>query len=104
MDALVLVDRIDDLVHNAPQGLLSSRVRVDSEALLADVDALREAVRRELAHPEGSGTWPLIDRLEALVLAAEPARLLRGVRLSPDDAYDILDLIRATLPEDLSRR
>ena len=101
MDALVLVDKLDDMVHNAPSVPFRSQARVDREEMLADVRALQAAVRRELRDPESSRAWPVIARLEALVLAAEPVRLLGGVRVGHDEIYALLDELRAKLPEDL---
>ena len=103
MDSLVLIDKIDDLVHNAPGIPWRSAVRMDRDELVRDVSDLRDAVRHELPDPERSQCWPLLERLQALVQAAEPVRLLGGVRVSRDEIYDLLDQLRATLPEDIWR-
>ena len=51
MDVLVLIDKLDDLVHNAKPVPLTDWVRLDSEALDATARTLREAIARGNRRP-----------------------------------------------------
>ena len=65
MDVLVLIDKLDDLVHNAKKIMLTDEVRVDREEiydLLADPDELTNLA----AHPANAA---LLKKLRAAAIA-----------------------------------
>jgi len=88
-DALVTVDILDDLIHNAKPVPLSDQVRLDPDEIQPLLDQLRLQVP-----PEGEQH---VDRLDALMRDAKPIPLTRRVRLHKEDLYEALDAIRGTL-------
>ena len=48
MDVLVLIDKLDDLIHNAKVVPLTSQVRIDREEIYAILDQLRVAIPEEI--------------------------------------------------------
>ena len=48
MDALSLIDQLDDLLHNAKAVPLTSQVRVDREEVYAILDQLRATIPEEI--------------------------------------------------------
>jgi len=46
----------------------------------------------------------LLDRLDDLVRSAKLVPLTNQVRIERDEIFDLLDQLRATLPEELRRR
>jgi hypothetical protein len=46
----------------------------------------------------------LLDRLDELVRDAKAVPLTNQVRIDRDELYDVVDQLRATLPEELARR
>src|ERR671918_806460 len=47
MDVLVLIDKLDDLVHNAKQVPLTDQVRVDKEEIYDILDQMRATIPEE---------------------------------------------------------
>ncbi len=79
MDLLVLIDRLDDLVHNAKAVPLTDQVRIDRETVYDLLDQMRATIPAEImqarlivkeqsAGQEGGGNQrvALIERLAAL--------------------------------------
>jgi hypothetical protein len=60
MDLLVLIDKLDDLVHNARPVPLTDQVRVDKAELFEILDQMRAAVPG-VAGGSGAGPAPAID-------------------------------------------
>src|SRR5487761_811023 len=48
MDVLVLIDKLDDLVHNAKPVPLTDQVRVDKEEIYDIVDQMRATIPEEI--------------------------------------------------------
>ena len=48
MDVLVLIDKLDDLVHNAKQVPLTDQVRVDKEEIYDILDQMRATIPEEI--------------------------------------------------------
>ena len=66
MDVLVLIDKLDDLVHNAKQVPLTDQVRVDKEEIYDILDQMRataSGTRSEMSPPKVAiSLTPLEDR------------------------------------------
>ena len=58
MDALTLVDQLDDLIHQAKVVPLTSQVRVDREEIYKILDQLRVAIPEEIKQARSSGDPP----------------------------------------------
>jgi hypothetical protein len=100
MEILLAIDALDDLVAQARPVPLTDDVRVDPQELSGRAARIRETMPRELA---GRPAIPeLIDRLDAVVAGAKPVPLTRQVRVRTQSVYDLLDELRATLPEELA--
>ena len=54
MDVLVLIDKLDDLVHNAKQVPLTDQVRVDKEEIYDILDQMRATIPRRSSRRAGS--------------------------------------------------
>ena len=48
MDVLVLIDKLDDLVHNAKQVPLTDQVRVDKEEIYDILNQMRATIQDEI--------------------------------------------------------
>src|SRR5262249_58550918 len=48
MDVLVLIDRLDDLVHNAKAVPLTDQVRIDREEIYEILDQMRATIPEEI--------------------------------------------------------
>jgi hypothetical protein len=104
MDVLVAIDRLDDFVHNAKMLPLSDDVRVDRDELLEHVERLRAGLRAELQEAYRAESMRMVDELERMARDAPPVRLFGGVRIAKDEVYDVLDRMRATIPEEIRRQ
>src|SRR5688572_15268795 len=106
MDVLVLIDKLDDLVHGARPVPLTDQVRVDKEAMYDLLDQMRATIPDEIKQAR----WVVKERQELLadakkeaerVLAdarAEQERLIAEtevVRQAEREAEDILEDARA---------
>jgi len=54
MDVLVLIDKLDDLVHNAKQVPLTDQVRVDKEEIYDLLDQMRATIPKRSSRHGGS--------------------------------------------------
>ena len=76
MDVLVLIDKHDDLVHNARPVPLTDQVRVDREEIYDILDQMRATI------PEGikQARWIIPERQEMLAEAKREAeqRIVKG--------------------------
>ena len=106
MDVLVLIDKLDDLVHNAKQVPLTDQVRVDKEEIYDILDQMRATIPEEIKQAR----WIVKERQEMLAEAKREAeRILkeakhRQVQLTSEEevvkqaeraADDIVDEARA---------
>ena len=54
MDVLVLIDKLDDLVHNAKAVPLTDQVRIDREEIYDILDQMRATIPEEIKQAAGS--------------------------------------------------
>jgi hypothetical protein len=65
MDVLVLIDKLDDLVHNAKAVPLTDTVRVDKEEIYDILDQMRATIPEEIKQAR----WIVKERQEMLAEA-----------------------------------
>ena len=107
MDVLVLIDRLDDLVHNAKAVPLSDQVRIDREEIFDLLDQMRATIPEEVKQAR----WIVKERQEMLgeakrevdrLLAEEREQAMREaarteiVKIAERQAQDIVDAARRT--------
>src|SRR6202040_2050949 len=77
MDVLVLIDKLDDLVHNAKPVPLTDQVRVDKEEIYDILDQMRATIPEEIKQAR----WIVKERQEMLAEAKKEAeRILKDAR------------------------
>src|SRR4026208_302634 len=85
MDVLVLIDKLDDLVHNAKPVPLTDQVRVDREEIYDLLDQMRATIPEEIKQAR----WIVKERPEMLAAAKRepgaaarrgPGRVVREAR------------------------
>src|SRR3954466_15659209 len=77
MDVLVLIDKLDDLVHNAKQVPLTDQVRVDKEEIYDILDQMRATIPEEIKQAR----WIVKERQEMLAEAKREAeRIVKEAR------------------------
>ena len=77
MDVLVLIDKLDDLVHNARPVPLTDQVRVDREEIYDLLDQMRAAIPEEIKQAR----WIVKERQEMLAEAKREAeRIVKEAR------------------------
>jgi hypothetical protein len=69
MDVLVLIDKLDDLVHNAKPVPLTDQVRVDKEEIYDLLDQMRATIPEEIKQAR----WIVKERQEMLAEAKREA-------------------------------
>ena len=69
MDVLVLIDKLDDLIHNAKPIPLSDNVRVDKEEIYDLLDQMRATIPEEIKQAR----WIVKERQEMLAEAKREA-------------------------------
>jgi cell division septum initiation protein DivIVA len=83
MDVLVLIDKLDDLVHNAKPVPLTDQVRVDKEEIYDLLDQMRATIPEEIKQAR----WIVKERQEMLAEAKREAeRIIKEAREKQDDA------------------
>src|SRR5881394_3820040 len=89
MDVLVLIDKLDDLVHNAKAVPLTDQVRIDREEIYDILDQMRATIPEEIKQAR----WIVKERQEMLAEAKrETDRLLGEAREQAErQAQDIVD-------------
>src|SRR5438477_296368 len=81
MDVLVLIDKLDDLVHNAKPVPLTDQVRVDKEEIYDILDQMRATIPEEIKQAR----WIVKERQEMLAEATKEAeRIIRDARERQD--------------------
>src|SRR5580698_4611788 len=100
MDVLVLIDKRDDLVHNAKQVPLTDQVRVDKEEIYDLLDQMRATIPEEIKQAR----WIVKERQEMLAEAKREAERIvkeareREIRLGAEDyADEILNTLEINL-------
>jgi vacuolar-type H+-ATPase subunit H len=77
MDVLALIDKLDDLVHNARPVPLTDQVRIDREAIYELLDEMRSTIPEEVKQAR----WIVKERQEMLAEAKREAeRILTEAR------------------------
>ena len=77
MDVLVLIDKLDDLVHNAKPMPLTDQVRVDKEEIYDILDQMRATIPEEIKQAR----WIVKERQEMLAEAKREAeRIVKEAR------------------------
>ena len=77
MDVLVLIDKLDDLVHNAKPVPLTDQVRVDREEIYDLLDQMRATIPEEIKQAR----WIVKERQEMLAEAKrESERIIKEAR------------------------
>jgi cell division septum initiation protein DivIVA len=74
MDVLVLIDKLDDLVHNAKPVPLTDQVRVDKEEIYDILDQMRATIPEEIKQAR----WIVKERQEMLAEAKREAERIVG--------------------------
>src|SRR5258706_6650903 len=74
MDVLVLIDKLDDLVHNAKAVPLTDQVRIDREEIYDILDQMRATIPEEIKQAR----WIVKERQEMLAEAKREAERLIG--------------------------
>jgi vacuolar-type H+-ATPase subunit H len=115
MDVLVLIDKLDDLVHNARPVPLTDQVRVDREEIYDLLDQMRATIPEEIKQAR----WIVKERQEMLAEAKREAERIikeareehiedardteRQIRLGAEDyADEILSTLEVNLEKFLS--
>jgi F0F1-type ATP synthase membrane subunit b/b' len=81
MDVLVLIDKLDDLVHNAKNVPLTDQVRVDKEEIYDILDQMRATIPDEIKQAR----WIVKERQEMLAEAKREAeRIVQEAREHQD--------------------
>src|ERR671938_543870 len=95
MDVLVLIDKLDDLVHNAKAVPLTDQVRIDREEIYDILDQMRATIPEEIKQAR----WivKLAER-QAQEIVEEARRQARETRLEMEDWADsILSTLEVNL-------
>jgi cell division septum initiation protein DivIVA len=74
MDVLVLIDKLDDLVHNAKRVALTDQVKVDKEEIYDLLDQMRATMPEEIKQAR----WIVKERQEMLAEAKREAERIVG--------------------------
>ena len=83
MDVLVLIDKLDDLVHNAKPVPMTDQVRVDKEEIYDILDQMRATIPEEIKQAR----WIVKERQEMLAEAKREAeRIVKEAREQPGAA------------------
>src|SRR2546430_14256751 len=74
MDVLVLIDKLDDLVHNAKAVPLTDQVRIDREEIYDILDQMRATIPEEIKQAR----WIVKERQEKLAEAKREGDRILG--------------------------
>jgi len=92
MDVLVLIDKLDDLVHNAKQVPLTDQVRVDKEEIYDLLDQMRATIPEEIKQAR----WIVKERQEMLAEAKREAeRIVKEARERQDRLISNEEVMKA---------
>ena len=91
MDVLVLIDKLDDLVHNAKPVPLTDQVRVDKEEIYDLLDQMRATIPEEIKQAR----WIVKERQEMLAEAKrESERIITEAREKQDQLISEQEITR----------
>jgi len=100
MDVLVLIDKLDDLVHNAKAVPLTDQVRLDREEIYEILDQMRATIPEEIKQAR----WIVKERQEMLAEAKrECDRIIQEARETRLEMEDWADGILSTLEVNLDK-
>jgi hypothetical protein len=104
MEILVATDHLDEVVHSARIVPLTDSVRVEAQTLRAATERLRRAASQTFGAPPAfagptAEVFELIAAVEALAAAARRVPLTKQVRVDREPLYELLDRLRAVLPD-----
>src|SRR5881227_3268751 len=101
MDVLVLIDKLDDTIHNAKPVPLTDRVRVDKEEIYDILDQMRATIPEEIKQARWIVNEQEVVRQaerEAEQIVEEARTREREIRLGAEDyADDILNTLEVNL-------
>src|SRR5947207_2905577 len=104
MDVLVLIDKLDDLVHNAKAVPLTDQVRIDREEIYDILDQMRATIPEEIKQAR----WIVKERQEMLAEAKrECDRILGEAReqaVREASQTELVKLADRPVPEDVVTR
>jgi cell division septum initiation protein DivIVA len=101
MDVLVLIDKLDDLVHNAKQVPLTDQVRVDKEEIYDLLDQMRATIPEEIKQAR----WIVKERQEMLAEAKREAeRIVKERLISDEEIVKAAERAAEDIIEDASAR
>src|SRR5919199_1094148 len=81
MDVLVLIDKLDDIVHNAKAVPLTDQVRIDRDEIYDILDQMRATIPEEIKQAR----WIVKERQEMLAEAKREAdRILETLEMNLD--------------------
>src|SRR3954470_17015440 len=84
MDVLVLIDKLDDLVHNAKAVPLTDQVRIDREEIYDILDQMRATIPEDIKQAR----WIVKERQEMLAEAKREA--VRTLKEAPGDQMRLI--------------
>ncbi len=84
MDVLVLIDKLDDLVHNAKPVPLTDQVRVDREEIFDLLDQMRATIPEEIKQAR----WIVKERQEMLAESKREAE--RTIKEARDEQANLI--------------
>ena len=91
MDVLVLIDKLDDLVHNAKLVPMTGQVRVDKDEIYDILDQMRATVPEEIKQAR----WIVKERQEMLAEAKREAeRIIREARDQQERLINQQEVVR----------
>ncbi|MEE4276439.1 MAG: ATPase [Thermoleophilia bacterium] len=91
MDVLVLIDKLDDLVHNARTVPLTDSVMVDREEIYDLLDQMRSTIPEEIKQAR----WIVKERQEMLAEAKQEAeRLLKEAQDRAEQLASEMEVVR----------
>jgi cell division septum initiation protein DivIVA len=107
MDVLVLIDKLDDLVHNAKGVMMTDQVRVDKEEIYDILDQMRATIPEEIKQAR----WIVKERQEMLAEAKREAeRVVKEARerqerlISEEEVYKQAERAAEDIIEDARSR
>ena len=96
MDVLVLIDKLDDLVHNAKPVPLTDQVRVDKEEIYDILDQMRATIPEEIKQAR----WIVKERQEMLAEAKREAERIVEEKRRRDRQERLVSEEEVTKPAD----
>ena len=92
MDVLVLIDKLDDLVHNAKLVPMTGQVRVDKDEIYDILDQMRATIPEEIKQAR----WIVKERQEMLAEAKREAE--RVVKEAREEQNRLIGCLLYTSP------